>query len=109
MGGAIASVLALTNRARAALAWWCISLVTFNWAFIIRVLPSFERYKPVPPLSRRDSASASPKGTWSPTTTSRCPSMVYYLRRHIDILFDREAFLQLLRGDRRVFAVLSAV
>ncbi len=34
--------------------------------------------------------------------------MVYYLGRHIEILFDRAAFLALLKGDRRVFAVLSA-
>jgi hypothetical protein len=34
--------------------------------------------------------------------------MVYYLRRHIEILFEQDAFLQLLRGERRVFAVLSA-
>ncbi len=34
--------------------------------------------------------------------------MVYYLGRHIEILFDREAFLKLLQGDQRVFAVLSA-
>ena len=34
--------------------------------------------------------------------------MVYYLGRHIEILFDREAFLKLVKGDQRVFAVLSA-
>ena len=34
--------------------------------------------------------------------------MVYYLGRHIEILFDRDAFLEMLRGDRKVFAVLSA-
>ena len=33
---------------------------------------------------------------------------MFYLRRHIEILFEQDTFLQLLRGDRRVFAVLSA-
>ncbi len=36
------------------------------------------------------------------------PSMVFYLRRHIDVLFDRAAFLRTLRQDHRVFAVLNA-
>jgi hypothetical protein len=36
------------------------------------------------------------------------PSMVYYLGRHIEILFDREKFLALMRGPQRVYAVLSA-
>jgi hypothetical protein len=36
------------------------------------------------------------------------PSMVYYLGRHIEILFDRDKFLTLLRGEKRVFAVVSA-
>ena len=34
--------------------------------------------------------------------------MVFYLRRHIDVLFDRDAFLKTLRGGDTVYAVLSA-
>jgi hypothetical protein len=105
-GGALALVLALTNRARAALAVVVLSLVTLNWAFVIRVLPSFERYKPVPPLSAAIRERFA-EGDVVAHYNVALPSMVYYLRRHIDILFDQDAFLQLLRGDRRVFAVLS--
>jgi 4-amino-4-deoxy-L-arabinose transferase-like glycosyltransferase len=105
-GGALALVLALTNRARAALAMVVLSLVTLNWAFVIRVLPSFERYKPVPPLSAAIRERFA-EGDVVAHYNVALPSMVYYLRRHIDILFDQDAFLQLLRGDRRVFAVLS--
>jgi hypothetical protein len=34
------------------------------------------------------------------------PSMVFYLRRHVDMLFERQAFLDSMRGGRTVFAVL---
>lgn len=107
VGGTIACALALLNRARAALAVVLISLVTLNWAFVIRVLPSFERYKPVPPISAaiRDRLS---DGDVVVHYKVALPSMVYYLERHIEILLDREKFLELLRGDRKVYAVLSA-
>ena len=107
IGGAVALVLAGANRARAALVVVVLSLVTLNWAFVIRVLPSFERYKPVPPLSAAIRARMT-AGDVVATYNISLPSMVYYLGQHIEILFDRDEFLRLLRGDRRVFAVLSA-
>ena len=103
----VALALAAANRARAALAIVVLSLVTLNWAFVIRVLPSFERYKPVLPLSAAITARLAEGDVVSHYNVA-LPSMVYYLGRHIEILFDEDAFLQLLRGDRRVFAVLPA-
>jgi 4-amino-4-deoxy-L-arabinose transferase-like glycosyltransferase len=105
VGGAIAFALAVANRARAALAVVLLSLVTLNWAFVVRVLPSFERYKPVPPLSATIRERIHEGDVVSHYNVA-LPSMVYYLGRHIEILFDQDAFLALLRGDRRVFAVL---
>jgi 4-amino-4-deoxy-L-arabinose transferase-like glycosyltransferase len=104
-GGALALVLAVANRARAALAAVLLSLVTLNWAFVIRVLPSFERYKPVPPISATIRERLVEGDVVSHYNVA-LPSMVYYLGRHIEILFDQDEFLKLLRGDRRVFAVL---
>jgi 4-amino-4-deoxy-L-arabinose transferase-like glycosyltransferase len=106
-GGLLALVLAIANRARAALAAVLLSLVTLNWAFVIRVLPSFERYKPVPPLSATIRQRFAEGDVVSHYNVA-LPSMVYYLGRHIEILFDQDEFLKLLRGDRRVFAVLPA-
>ncbi len=107
VGGAIALSLALANRARGALAIVLLSLITLNWVFVIRVLPSFERYKPVPPLSAAIQSRFA-EGDVVAHYNVALPSMVYYLGRHIEILFDRPAFLALLKGDRRVFAVVSA-
>ena len=107
VGGALALGLALANRPRFALVAVLMSLVTLNWAFIIRVLPSFERYKPVPPISAAIRQRFA-EGDVVAHYNVALPSMVYYLGRHIEILFDRGKFLDLMRGDRRVYAVLSA-
>jgi 4-amino-4-deoxy-L-arabinose transferase-like glycosyltransferase len=107
VGGTIALAFALFNRARAALVVVLVSLVTLNWVFIIWVLPSFERYKPVPPLSAAIQSRISDQDIVAHYNVA-LPSMVYYLGRHIEILFDRNAFLTLLKGEKRVFAVVSA-
>jgi len=107
VGGTIALAFAVFNRARAALVVVLVSLVTLNWVFIIWVLPSFERYKPVPSLTAAIQSRISDQDIVAHYNVA-LPSMVYYLGRHIEILFDREAFLKLLKGEKRVFAVLSA-
>jgi len=107
VGGAVALLFALFNRARVALVVVLVSLVTLNWVFIIWVLPSFERYKPVPPLTAAIQSRLSDQDVVAHYNVA-LPSMVYYLGRHIEILFDREKFLSLLKGEKRVFAVLSA-
>jgi 4-amino-4-deoxy-L-arabinose transferase-like glycosyltransferase len=107
VGGALALALAVFNRARSALAVVLVSMVTLNWAFVIRVLPSFERYKPVPPITAAINERIT-EGDVVAHYKVALPSMVYYLGRHIEILLDREKFLSLMRGGQRVYAVLSA-
>jgi 4-amino-4-deoxy-L-arabinose transferase-like glycosyltransferase len=107
LGGALALALAIMNRTHVALVVVLVSLVTLNWAFVIRVLPSFERYKPVPPISAAITRRLT-EGDVVAHYNVALPSMVYYLGRHIEILFDREKFLALMRGGQRVYAVLSA-
>ncbi len=106
-GGMVAMGLAAAKRARAALMAVLLALVTLNWVFVLQVLPSFERYKPVPRLSAVIQQRLQP-GDLVAHYNVALPSMVFYLRRHIDVLFDRAAFLQALQQDRTVFAVLSA-
>jgi hypothetical protein len=106
-GGFAAFVFAIANRSRVALGVVVLSLVTLNWGFVIRVLPSFERYKPVPGLSAAIRERLRDDDVVAHYNVA-LPSMVFYLRRHIDVLFDRQAFLDRIRGDRTVYAVLSA-
>ena len=99
--------LALAEPAAVGAITIVLALVTLNWVFIFRVLPSFERYKPVPRLSAAIQQRLTP-GKRRRHYNVALPSMVFYLRRHIDVLFDRDAFLKTLRGGDTVYAVLSA-
>jgi 4-amino-4-deoxy-L-arabinose transferase-like glycosyltransferase len=108
LGGGL--LLALTTwRDRRAVAVVCAAgtLVLTNWVLAVRVLPSFEQYKPVAPLSDVIGRLASPSDVVAHYDLA-LPSMTYYLRRHVEVMFDREAFLRMLRSGRRVFAVLPA-
>jgi hypothetical protein len=81
--------------------------IAFNWTLMLRVLPSFERYKPVVPLSDLILQRAR-AGDRLAHYDVALPSMVFYVRRHIDMLNagERETFLQMFVPGRQIFAVL---
>ena len=105
-GGVVTLALALWKRAGAALVALAIAMTTLNWTFVLRVLPSFEQYKPVPPLSQaiRERAQAIDRVAHYNVAL---PSMVYYLDRHIDTFFEPQPFIDALRSGGTVYAVLS--
>jgi 4-amino-4-deoxy-L-arabinose transferase-like glycosyltransferase len=107
-GGTAALLVAASGRARLALFTSAAALVAMNWTFVVRVLPSFERYKPVPALT----AALEQHGLRPDDAVVHfdvgLPSMVYYLRRHIDMYFEVDIFLEAMRADRRLFVVMTA-
>ena len=107
-GGTAALLVAASGRARLALFTSAAALVAMNWTFVLRVLPSFERYKPVPALT----AALQQHGLAPDDTVVQfdvgLPSMVYYLRRHIDMYFEVDPFLAAMQADRRLFVVMTA-
>lgn len=107
LGGAVALLLAIVHRTQASLLTIAVSFIILNWAFVLAVLPDFERYKPVPALSAAIEERAGPDDVIAHYNVA-LPSMVYYLRRHVDQLFALEPFLERLQGPRTVFAVLPA-
>lgn len=108
VGGTGACLVAATGRARKALFTSALTLVAMQWIFVLRVLPSFERYKPVPALT----AALQQHGLGPDDRVIHfgvsLPSMVYYLRRHIDMYFDMEPFIQAVQADKRAFVVMNA-
>ena len=83
VGGAAAMLLALRKRVGAALAAVACALVVVNWIFVLKVLPSFEAYKPAPGLAAELKERAGPEDLIV-TYNVALPSLVYYLRRHIE-------------------------
>jgi hypothetical protein len=77
-----------------------------EWVFVVRVLPSFEAYKPAPELAELIDAHAQ-RGDLIVTYNVALPSLVYYLRRHTDVFYDHGPVLNLVRENRPMFLMVS--
>ena len=104
-GGLCAAALSAAGRWRAGLLAFLAAGVLINWTLVLRVLPSFEKYKPVPPITRFLESRARPGDVIAHYSVA-LPSMVYYMRRHIDVTYDHAEFVRIMRQPGRVFAVL---
>jgi 4-amino-4-deoxy-L-arabinose transferase-like glycosyltransferase len=107
IGGIVVTVVPWWRRYRAAVCAVLVVFIAFNWLLAVRTLPAFERYKPVVPLAEVIRRQAGPDDVIAHFDVA-LPSMVFYLRRHIDISFDPEVFANQIRSPRRVFAVIAA-
>jgi len=107
-GGTGALLISASGRVRLALFTSAVALVVMHWTFVLRVLPSFERYKPVPALT-----AALYRNRLGPDDTIvhfevALPSMVYYLQRRIEMYFELGPFLEAMKSPKRLFVVMTA-
>lgn len=107
MGGLIALAAALAGRTRAALLAIAVTFVLLDWIFVLRVLPGFERYKPVPGFVQTLAPRLEPDDAVV-TYDYALPSLVFYLRRHVDPYFAAEEVIARFQSGGTVYAVLSA-
>jgi 4-amino-4-deoxy-L-arabinose transferase-like glycosyltransferase len=105
IGGTLSFALSAARRWHVGLLVFLAAGVLVNWILVLQVLPSFEKYKPVPPLTRFLETRATPEDVIAHYSVA-LPSMVYYLRRHIDVTYDRGTFIDIIRQPKRVFAIL---
>jgi 4-amino-4-deoxy-L-arabinose transferase-like glycosyltransferase len=106
-GGLVAAAAAATNRVRASLVAVAITFIVLDWVFVLRVLPDFERYKPVPGFAQTLAPRMKPDDALI-TYAEALPSLVFYLRRHIDPYFLPEEVFERFRENRGVYAIMSA-
>jgi 4-amino-4-deoxy-L-arabinose transferase-like glycosyltransferase len=107
VGGLLVFSMALAGRTRAALVGVAAMFIALDWIFVLRVLPGFERYKPVPGFARTLAPRLEPDDVVI-TYNEALPSLVFYLRRHVDPYFQADPFIAPFRSGRTVYAVLSA-
>jgi 4-amino-4-deoxy-L-arabinose transferase-like glycosyltransferase len=105
-GGLVTLVLGGIRRPAPAALALLATMIAVNWTFVLRALPEFERYKPVPGFSQILAARLQP-GDAIVHYQASLPSMTYYLRRHVDTTFDPDSFIRAVRVPNRVYAVLS--
>ena len=106
-GGLATLGLAVWRRPAPAALALLAAMTLADWVFVARVLPQFEQYKPVPFFGRTLAGRLVPGDSVVDYQVS-LPSLTYYLRRHVDHYFDAPHFLDAMRSDARVYAVLSA-
>jgi len=104
-GGLAALACAIFRKPIAASLVLLIAIVSLDWIFVVRVLPDFERYKPVPALSDALRSRLEP-GDVVAVYREAVPSLVYYLRRHVNVYADAEPFQNAMAAPRRVYGVL---
>ena len=105
IAGLLALGFAFRRRFDASLLTVLAGTLVLNWIFVLVLMPSFEKYKPSPELS----AMLLERSTADDTIIHYevdMPSMVFYMRRHIDVIYDRDYFLRSMRQDNRIFALL---
>jgi 4-amino-4-deoxy-L-arabinose transferase-like glycosyltransferase len=105
-GGIATLLLAVLRRPAPAALTLLAAIIAVNWSFVVRGLPEFERYKPVPFFSRVLEQRLQPGDVVAHYQVS-LPSMAYYLRRHVDQYFDDPPFIAAMLSDKHVYAVLS--
>jgi hypothetical protein len=107
VGGGVAVLLAARRQVAAALSTMAVALIVINWTFVLRLLPSFEIYKPAPDFAEVLKARARPEDGIV-TYNVALPSLVYYLRRHTDVFYEPDPVFAMLEGDRRIFLMLPS-
>jgi 4-amino-4-deoxy-L-arabinose transferase-like glycosyltransferase len=105
LGGGIATVFAVRQRIAAALLTIACALGAISWVFVLRVIPSFEAYKPAPELAVALRQRAGPDDLIV-TYNVAVPSLVYYLRRHTEVFYDHEPVIELLQSRRPLYLLL---
>ena len=106
VGGLAVIALAILNRRQAGLLAVIVTFVFLEWLFVLRVLPGFERYKPVPGFAETLAPRIKPDDVLL-TYDEALPSLVFYLRRHVDSLFLPDEVFERFRLGRGVYAVMS--
>jgi hypothetical protein len=105
-GGATVAGLAIARQPQRSAIALLVAVIAVDWVFVLRVLPEFERYKPVPGMTAVIQQRAQHDDAVAHYRVA-LPSMVYYLRKHIDGFDSREEFVEFMRR-RHAFAVMRA-
>ena len=106
-GGVFVVAAALSGNGGVTLPATAALFIALDWIFVLRVLPGFERYKPVPEFARTLESRLKPDDVVL-TYNEALPSLVFYLRRHVDPYFLDQEVIDRFQSGRTVYAMMSA-
>ncbi len=104
--GAAVTVALLWRRGElAATAAAAGSVIAVLWVLMTVSLPDFERYKPVPRLAQVIETRPEPVPRVC-TFKVAAPSLVFYLRRHVDQLFDDQQLIAYMAAEPGAYCIM---
>jgi len=106
VGGALTVMLATRQGIQTGLVALCVTLAAINWTFVVRTLPSFEAYKPVPGFARELNSRATAEEVVA-TYNIALPSLVFYLHRHVEMAYDPAPIRTFLDDERTAYVIMS--
>lgn len=106
-GGLFALASVVRSKIRIAVAVLGTSLAVMLWTFGIRMLPDFERFKPVKPLCDRIRELAGPESLVGYYRLAS-PSMVFYLRRPVFECYEEDELKAMFGSGKEVYCVITA-
>jgi 4-amino-4-deoxy-L-arabinose transferase-like glycosyltransferase len=118
LGGLAATLATLLNRPGSAIVATALTVAACNWIFVLRMLPDFERYKPVRSLCEVIASDAGPDALVGYFRASY-PSMVFYLRRPIfeyvavgdataARIYEQQEIMAAFSSGKEVFCIMTA-
>ena len=106
-GGLAALLLSLINRVGRAVLAAAVTVVAFNWVFVLWTLPDFERFKPVRPMCEMIGKDA-PADALVGYYRYAAPSMAFYLRRQVFEYYQPDELLDAWSAGRAVYCLIPA-
>jgi 4-amino-4-deoxy-L-arabinose transferase-like glycosyltransferase len=94
-GGALSLALAWRRRTFPAIVAIAIAIIAVNWVFVLKGLPSFRKYQPVPEMVERIRSSADPTARIGYYKLG-LPSLAYYAGRPVFEAFDPDQVREIL-------------
>jgi 4-amino-4-deoxy-L-arabinose transferase-like glycosyltransferase len=82
------------------------ALVVAHWVLVSWSMPDFERFKPVPHLAQAIEQVAVPGARVGMFRRVSTPSVVFYLRRRVDHVFDEEALAAYFKDPSPTYCVM---
>jgi 4-amino-4-deoxy-L-arabinose transferase-like glycosyltransferase len=107
MAGIAAFSLILRREHFIAVCIVALGMVISNWIVVLRVLPSYEQYRPVKSLSNIISTHASPQAMVGYYGYA-APSMVYYLHRPVFEYFHEKELIDACLSGKELYCLITA-
>jgi 4-amino-4-deoxy-L-arabinose transferase-like glycosyltransferase len=107
VGALVSAVFVALKKRLAVVAAIALTVIFFNWVFVLYTLPDFERFKPVRPLSEVIERRAGPDALIGYYRFAS-PSMVFYLRRPIFEYYRPEEIGQAFASGKDVYCLMTA-